>query len=376
MNVRSDDPSSSSNDGNHQPASPISDTTTTTPRRKGLFQFRTPTSEGRRKKISIMSPSPSTSSRTARRLFNTSADFHSDPITTTITNIGSMSGNGYQSSPLKKASQKLLTPRKSVWTVPKAPELILDAPQIINDFYLNILDWSPTNLLAVALHSSVYIWDPETKHTRLLCTVENNTWVTSLKWMQKCNTLAIGTKPGTLEIWDVGTGRRVRTMTGHRKRVACMSWFDNVLSSGSRDKTIGHRDVRLTKPLVCQYKDSGVQEVSVIRVELTEIIFLLASGSNDNLVKIWDRRFHAKRSTTNTSSAHNLRSTFSMAGSSSSSSSSSSSGGGGGSGMGQQVVVSELTSSLYRFNDHKAAVKGPSLVTSSTWIISNWWRSN
>lgn len=35
---------------------------------------------------------------------------------------------------------------------------ILEAPQLQDDFYLNLLDWSPHNNIAVGLESSVYLW--------------------------------------------------------------------------------------------------------------------------------------------------------------------------------------------------------------------------
>ena len=35
----------------------------------------------------------------------------------------------------------------------------LDAPEIRNDYYLNLVDWSSGNVLAVALDSSVYLWN-------------------------------------------------------------------------------------------------------------------------------------------------------------------------------------------------------------------------
>lgn len=43
--------------------------------------------------------------------------------------------------------------------IPNAPEKILDAPEIMDDYYLNLLDWSSSNLLAVALKQSVYLWN-------------------------------------------------------------------------------------------------------------------------------------------------------------------------------------------------------------------------
>ena len=44
-------------------------------------------------------------------------------------------------------------PRK----VNKKPYKILDAPNLQDDFYLNLLDWSDNNQIAVALDSSLYV---------------------------------------------------------------------------------------------------------------------------------------------------------------------------------------------------------------------------
>lgn len=43
--------------------------------------------------------------------------------------------------------------------IPKAPFKVLDAPELQDDFYLNLLDWSSLNLLAVGLGSAVYLWN-------------------------------------------------------------------------------------------------------------------------------------------------------------------------------------------------------------------------
>lgn len=40
----------------------------------------------------------------------------------------------------------------------KVPFKVLDAPQLQDDFYLNLVDWSSTNVLAVGLLDAVYIW--------------------------------------------------------------------------------------------------------------------------------------------------------------------------------------------------------------------------
>lgn len=37
------------------------------------------------------------------------------------------------------------------------PYKILEAPTLKNDFYLNLLDWSPSNLVSVGLENYVYV---------------------------------------------------------------------------------------------------------------------------------------------------------------------------------------------------------------------------
>jgi WD40 repeat protein len=39
---------------------------------------------------------------------------------------------------------------------------VLDAPALADDFYLNLVDWSSQNLVAVGLGSCVYLWSAAT----------------------------------------------------------------------------------------------------------------------------------------------------------------------------------------------------------------------
>lgn len=40
----------------------------------------------------------------------------------------------------------------------KTPYKVLDAPNLQDDFYLNLVDWGANNVLAVGLNRAVYIW--------------------------------------------------------------------------------------------------------------------------------------------------------------------------------------------------------------------------
>jgi len=62
-------------------------------------------------------------------------------------------------SPVSAKSQKLLrSPRKATRKISRIPFKVLDAPELQDDFYLNLVDWSSQNVLAVGLGSCVYLW--------------------------------------------------------------------------------------------------------------------------------------------------------------------------------------------------------------------------
>lgn len=41
-----------------------------------------------------------------------------------------------------------------------SPEKVLDAPEIRDDYYLNLLDWSSKGPLAIGLNDKVYLYTP------------------------------------------------------------------------------------------------------------------------------------------------------------------------------------------------------------------------
>lgn len=68
---------------------------------------------------------------------------------------------GFQ-NPMKVLYVHTKTPasvKSSSRYIPQAPDRILDAPDIVDDYYLNLIDWSPNNILAAALGSTVYLWN-------------------------------------------------------------------------------------------------------------------------------------------------------------------------------------------------------------------------
>ncbi|POR33471.1 Fizzy-like protein [Tolypocladium paradoxum] len=192
----------------------------------------------------------------------------------------------YSLSPVRFGSQQLLlSPRRQPRAVSKVPYKVLDAPELADDFYLNLVDWGSANVLGVGLGSSVYMWNAQTSKVNKLCTLEDDT-VTSVSWIQKGTHLAIGTGKGLVQIWDAEKTRRLRTMTGHTARVGCLAWNTHILTSGSRDRLIYHRDVRAPDQWLRKLVGHK-QEVCGLKWNCED--GQLASGGNDNKLMVWDK---------------------------------------------------------------------------------------
>ena len=108
--------------------------------------------------------------------------------------------------------------------VNKLPFKVLDAPMLQDDFYLNLLDWSDKNVLAVGLMNSVYIWSASTSQVRKLCEVDRDDSITSVGWSQSGLNLAVGTHRGLTKVFDTERMQHVRDFDNHRSRVSAVAW--------------------------------------------------------------------------------------------------------------------------------------------------------
>merc|ERR1719238_1097373 len=95
-----------------------------------------------------------------------------------------------------------MQPKKFSRHIPQAPERILDAPELLDDYYLNLLDWSSTNVLGVALGDSIYLWNAtDGSIQQLMSTQGEGSHVTSLSWIAQGNYMAVGCSDNKVQIW-------------------------------------------------------------------------------------------------------------------------------------------------------------------------------
>ena len=75
----------------------------------------------------------------------------------------------YSSTPISSASHALLlSPKKTPRHISKIPYKVLDAPELQDDFYLNLIDWGSTNILGVGLNTCVYLWNAQSGNVSLI----------------------------------------------------------------------------------------------------------------------------------------------------------------------------------------------------------------
>lgn len=180
--------------------------------------------------------------------------------------------------------------KPQIRNIPSKEERILDAPGMLDDFYLHLLSWSAANLLAVALQNNIYIWNADTGSAHHLCGLGDDPpqrYYSSLEWStQDSNLLALSSGPpeNEIELWNATTGTQAMSLHGQAHRVGALAWNGHLLASGARDGTILLHDTR------------SRSRVASITPHMGEVCGLswapdgtqLASGGNDNLVQLFD----------------------------------------------------------------------------------------
>ncbi|KAI9817096.1 MAG: ubiquitin-protein transferase activating protein [Pycnora praestabilis] len=186
--------------------------------------------------------------------------------------------------PLKSANTASAQGRRRVLT---APERVLDAPGLVDDYYLNLLDWSSGNQVAIGLERNVYVWSAESGTVNSLLETSPDTYVSSVKWSGDGAYVSVGLGTGEVQIWDVEDGTKLRSMHGHETRVGVQGWNKHILSTGARSGLVYNHDVRIAQHKVAELVSHTSE---VCGLEWRADGAQLATGGNDNLVNIWDAR--------------------------------------------------------------------------------------
>ncbi|KAL3156967.1 hypothetical protein ABBQ38_001225 [Trebouxia sp. C0009 RCD-2024] len=191
------------------------------------------------------------------------------------------------------AAEASLLSANSSRTISASPFRVLDAPGLIDDFYVSLIDWSQQGLLAAALGMELYVYNTITSRAsdslyertfKLASYQSEDISIRSVAWSQSGAHLAIGLGNGKVDLWDISKMQKVRTFIGHRASVSALSWNSHLLSTGGADRVILHRDMRVPEFSVARLQGHRGQ---VAGLKWSRDDRELASGGNDNTVLLW-----------------------------------------------------------------------------------------
>lgn len=185
---------------------------------------------------------------------------------------------------LSRRRQQLKSKRR-----PITPTKTLEIPNIVEDFYTNLLDWSKKGMIAIALNCQVFLYKEKTGESTLLVEYPENRIVSCLNWHEEGQYLAVGTYDGVVDIFDTSALQKVRRMDYFRTKIGSLAWNKGLLSVGCLDGTIMHFNMRVFANRN-QSNDFLSHVAEVCTLKWSPDGLRLASGGNDNMVYIWDLR--------------------------------------------------------------------------------------
>ncbi|MEG4353709.1 serine/threonine-protein kinase [Microcoleus sp. LAD1_D3] len=179
-------------------------------------------------------------------------------------------------------------PANPVWLLSTLPSTQFLQRSLDNVGSVNAIALSPDGqTLVSASFGTIRIWNVRTgRLVRTLNSVHSKKSVKTLAVSPDSSILASGGDDNNVILWDLKTGRRTRTIAAHTAAVneIAFSRDGQTLASGSDDKTIRLWNVRTGSRLrTLSGHAGGVNTIALSRDGQT-----LASGSQDKTVRLWN----------------------------------------------------------------------------------------
>ena len=177
-------------------------------------------------------------------------------------------------------------------SIPKTAYKVLDAPNLRDDFYLHLVDWSKQDIVAVGLDSKLYTWNAKYLEVSLLSDLDDYyNYYSSLAYNNDGKILISCSNDGTIFVRNVEKSKNVKIYREFSEGRICvvspMNLNPNLFSIGAKDLIIKTIDLRSKLNPIMKYVGHS-KEICGMKWSLDDK--RLASGGDDNKLFIWDIR--------------------------------------------------------------------------------------
>lgn len=199
---------------------------------------------------------------------------------------------------LENDDMQELWKRKKRYQVKKKPIKILEAPGLLDDYYLNLVVWGQSNVIGVGLEDCVYFYifnkNKVVKHfdcSEIELSSERgfsaDSWpyVCSMSFNSSGDSLAIADSTGRLALTDTQTNKIISSSIVHNARIGSLHWQYNLLVTGSRDSCVNLFDTRRSLRTPIHSFEGHHQEICGLKLSPNNRF--IASGGNDNECMLW-----------------------------------------------------------------------------------------
>ena len=202
-------------------------------------------------------------------------------------------------------SPRILTPKASPLRSYKPGDILpmkcLDLPAVVDDFYLNVLDWSAKDVVSVGMDAEVWTYNIETQQpTEVFSWKGGEPWVVRcLKWNKSGMLLAVGyglPSPSGTSVKDPAQRNVLLdpNVKGVRARLtipndpSSLSWrTTSELTCGTVGGDIIHQDLRKKTPAQTM---ENCHAGRITAAEWRGDGDVLATGGDDNYLQLYDYR--------------------------------------------------------------------------------------
>lgn len=240
-------------------------------------------------------PTPlSTSSKGLTRTLNqpTPSKKH-ESVIKDLTRIAMANPSLFYANPaVSRNKTNLYSVKQRLQEIAKTPEMVLDAPNVRDDYYTTLLSWSPTGNMLVGLDHECFLWN----QTGLLTMVHKATrpdYIVSVDFSPVGNYAAIGTDAGNIKVFNLERSNEIPQTMLHHSGLSILKWKnEQTLLSGFADGRIRIFDTRRSsaRPVVAVLSGHHEDKICGLAASVNTEGHLFAVGGNEGIVSIWDER--------------------------------------------------------------------------------------